>query len=159
VRIVHTNGRNKDFYNICEKLDCSLNDNVPDRKMAGLNSIYKIEDYEDVFLMYDGKKAVGSAGFWQHDSEACELIRVFIDDAYRGQGLAGKLIDKVEELAKSRGYTKISLRTWSTTPYSIRAYEKLGFALTPASNIKYTDKFPKALPLASIRVYMSKDLV
>ena len=159
MKIIHTNGRNKDFYSICEKLDASLNDNVPDRKIAGLNSVYKIEDYEDIFLMYDGKKAIASAGFWQHDGEACELIRVFVDDEYRGRGLAGRLVDKVEELAKSRGYTQIALRTWSSTPYSVRAYEKLGFALTPASKIKYTDKFPKALALSSIRVYMVKDLM
>ena len=159
MKIVHTNGRCKDFYGICEKLDTSLNDNVPDRKIAGLNSVYKIEDYEDIFIMYDGKKAIGSAGFWAHDCEACELIRVFVDDDYRGQGLAGKLIGKVEELAKSRGFKQIALRTWSSTPYSIRAYEKLGFALTPASKVKYTDKFPKALALSGIRVYMVKELI
>jgi predicted GNAT family acetyltransferase len=156
--IIHTDGSNKDFYGLCVKLDASLNENVPDRKAAGLNSLYNIEDYKDMFLMYDGQTAVCSAGLFQHDDEVCELSRVFVDDEYRGRGLAGRLIEKVEHLAKQKGYKKVMLRTWSCTPYAVRAYEKLGYVQVPTSTIKYADTFPKALVLASIRVYMEKKI-
>ena len=108
--------------------------------------------------MYDGKRAIGSAGLWQHDDEVCELIRVFIEGEYRGKGLAAQLIAEVEWLAKKNGYSKIMLRTWSSTPYAVRAYEKLGYETVPTHKFKYIDKFQRALELASLRVYMVKRL-
>ena len=158
MRIVHTNGQSTDFFSLCEQLDKSLNSNTPGRKEAGLNSLYDIENIRDVFLLYKGKKAIGSAGLWQHDDKVCELIRVFIIDEYRGNEYAGVVVKKVEELAKAKGYKKIMLRTWSSTPYAVRAYAKLGFAALPATQTKYFDKFPKALALSSLRVFMEKDL-
>ena len=156
MKIIHTDGTNKDLYKLCELLDTSLNDNVPNRKAAGLNSLYNIENIKDVFLLYDEKRAVGSACLWQHDEQNCELIRVYIADEYRGRGLVGMLVEKVEGLAKTKGYEQIMLRTWTSTPYSIRAYEKLGYSLVPAKMIKHTDKFARALALADVRVYMVK---
>lgn len=158
MRVVHTNGSNKDFYPLCERLCASQNANVPGRKEAGLTSTYNLEKYEDVFLLYDGKKAIGSAGLWCHDERHCEVVRVFVDDDYRGQGLVGKVIGEVERLAHKKCYKSIYLRTWSVTPYAVRAYEKLGFKLIPAADFKYKDKFPGALLLSGIRVYMKKEL-
>jgi len=159
MQIVLTDGTNKDFYGLCVKLDASLNANAPGRKEAGLNSLYDIQSYKHIFLMYDGAKPIGSAGLWQHDAKVCELIRVYIEDDYRGQGLAGELIERVEQLAIEKGYLKVMLRTWSSTPYAVRAYEKFGFKKVAASKIKYPDKFSPALALAKIRVYMEKELV
>lgn len=158
MRVVHTDGSNKDFYPICEKLCASQSANVPGRKEAGLTSTYNLEKYKDVFLLYDGRKAIGSAGLWCHDENFAELIRVFVLDEYRGQGLVKKVVDKVERLAIEKGYKELYLRTWSATPYAVRAYEKLGFELIPASEFKYKDKFAGALLLADIRVYMRKKL-
>ena len=159
MRILHTDGSNKNFYKICQALDISLNANAPGRKEAGLNSLYDIENIKDVFLLYKGRKAIGSAGLWQHDSEVCELIRVFVFDKYRGNGYVGLLVEQVEKLAKSKGYKKIMLRTWSSTSYAMRAYDKLGYTEIAASAAKIKDKFPKALALSSLRVFMTKDLV
>jgi len=158
MKIVHTNGRNKDFYGLCERLDASLNDNAPGRKGSGMNSLSKLDEMNDVFLLYKGKRAIGSAGLWQHSSEACELVRVFVDDKFRGRGLVGKLVERVERLARERGFGSVSLRTYSSTPYAVRAYEKLGYAIVPAEKIKYKDTFPKEHPLTKLRVFMEKEI-
>jgi len=159
MKIIHTDGDNKDFYSICQQLDKSLNENVPGRTEAGVNSVFDSGNIQDVFLLYDGDKAIGSACFWQHDDVECELIRVFICAEYRGRGLAGKLVGEVEKLATVKGYKKIMLRTFSSTPYAVRAYEKVGFKKTPPSEIKYTDKYAKVLALSKLRVYMVKNLI
>lgn len=159
MKIVHTDGSSKDFYNLCVKLDASLNANAPGRKEAGLNSLYNFENIKNAFLLYDGKRAIGCAGLWQHDDEVCELIRVFVDDDYRGHGHAAKVIGEVMRLAIELGYKKIMLRTYSSTPYALRTYEKLGFKRIAASKIKFPDKFSPALALASLRVYMERDLI
>jgi len=158
MKIIHTNGKNKDFYGLCERLDKSLNDNTPGRKEAGLNSLSKLENINDVFLLYKGKQVIGSAGLWHHAEGACEMIRVFIDDDHRGRGLVGKLTKKIEKLAKRHGYASISLRTYSCTPYAVRAYTKLGYSQVPPAKIKYKDTFPKELEINKLRVFMEKDL-
>jgi len=158
MRIVHTNGQDKDFYGLCERLDKSLNENTPGRKEAGMNSLSKLEQIKDVFLLYKGKDVIGSAGMWQHDDEWCELIRVFIADEYRGRGWVGKLTKKIENLAKTKGYSKLFLRTYSSTPYAVRAYDKLGYKKVQASEMKYQDTFPKELAINELRVFMEKNL-
>ena len=157
MKIIHTDGNNKDFYGICERLDKSLNDNTPGRKEAGMNSLSKLDSVKDVCLLYKGKTAIGSAGMWQHDDEWCELIRVFVADEYRGRGLVGKLTKEIEKLAKKKGYKKVFLRTYSCTPYAVRAYEKLGYTTVPASKMKYQDTFPKELEINKLRVFMEKE--
>jgi predicted GNAT family acetyltransferase len=159
MRLIHTDGYNKDFYGLCEQLDKSLDANVPDRKAAGLNSLYKIENLRDVFILYHGDKPIGCASLWLHDATCCEIIRVFVSDEYRGKGLVSKLVEKVEKLAIEKGYKKIMLRTYSCTPYAVRAYEKLGYKPVDKGSVKHPDKFAKALALASLRVYMEKDLI
>jgi RimJ/RimL family protein N-acetyltransferase len=159
MNIVNTNGSNKDFYSLCEKLDKSLNENVPGRTASGMNSLYNVDKISDVFLLYDDNKAIASAGLWYHDSDTCEIMRVFVDEAYRGQGLVAKVVAEVERLAKKQGYNKIFLRTWASTPFSVRAYEKLGYKQVLADDFEYKDKFPNAFALAYLRYYMKKELV
>ena len=158
MKVIQTDGKNKDFYNLCTMLDKSLNDNAPGRKDAGMNSLYGIEKIENVFLLYDGDEIIGSAALFQHDTEECELIRVFICDNHRGKGLCEKVIKKVEDLAIKKGYDHIFLRTYSSTPYAVRAYEKLGYTTCAAADIKFPDKFPNTHPVAKLRVFMGKIL-
>lgn len=158
VKIIYTDGNNKDFLGICKELDKSLNENVPGRVAAGINSVFNYSGIKDVFLLYRGKKVIGSASLWQHDDIECELIRVFISEEYRGRRYVGKLVRKVEKLAKQKGYKKIILRTFSSTPYAIHAYKRIGYLIVAPSEIKNTDKYADALALSELRVYMSKDL-
>lgn len=158
MKIVHTNGQDKNFYGLCVQLDEFLNNHVEGRREAGLTSFYNMENLKDIFLLYDGRRAIGSAGLWCHDNDACELIRVFLNDNYRGKGLVRTLVNEVEQLAIQKGYKKIFLRTWMSTPSAPRAYQKLGFLPINKAEFKHADKFPRALPLAHQRLYMSKDL-
>ena len=158
MKVVYTNGRNKDFQGLCEKLDRSLNDNTPGRKESGMTSLSKLDEIKDVFLLYKGKVAIGSAGLWHHDEGVCELIRVFINDDYRGRGLVGKVVGKIEKLAKKKGYESISLRAYSSAPYAVRAYEKLGYVSVPAEKIKYKDSLPKDHAITKLRVFMEKEI-
>lgn len=46
---------------------------------------------------------------------------------YRGKGIAVKLLDKAEELAREKNLTKLSLYTEIDNHHAIRVYEKYGF--------------------------------
>lgn len=159
IHIIHTDGTNSDFLEICKKLDIFQNENVPGRSAAGLNSVYNTENLKDIFLLYDGPTVIGSAGLFRHDDETCEVVRVFIDSPYRGKGLAKNLIEQVQNLAKSLGYKQIHLRTFGSNRAIISSYEEIGFSPIDPSDFKYVDKYPQALLLAPLRVYMKRDLI
>lgn len=158
-KIVRTDIVNADFLKLCKKLDAFQNKTVPGRRQAGLSSVYNSENLKDIFLLYDGPKVIGSAVLWRHDDETCEAVRVYVDSTYRGKGFEQILIDEVQNLAKSLGYKQILLRTYSTTPSIVEAYEKIGFSHIQPTDFKYADKYSQALLLAPLRIYMKRDLI
>ncbi|MCL2755557.1 MAG: GNAT family N-acetyltransferase [Firmicutes bacterium] len=158
MKIIKTDGNNKDFYGLCVKLNDYFGTNVPGWKEAGMSSLFGMENFKDVFILFDGDRPIGSAGIWYHDEERVEVVRVFVDDDYRGQGLVKLLFDTVESFVVKKGYESLYLRTLRITPSAVRAYEKLGFDEVTAKEYKYTDKFTKALQFAESRVYMKKKL-
>lgn len=158
IHILRTDGTNADFLEICKKLDMFQNETVPGRSEAGLNSVYNSENLKDIFLLYDGQTAIGSAGLFCHDKETCEIVRMFVDSPYRGKGLEKRLINEVQVLAKSLGYKKVHLRTFGSIKEMVDAFEKIGFSPIDPNDFKYADKYPQALLLAPLRVYMMRDL-
>jgi len=55
------------------------------------------------------------------------VANVYTEDAFRGQGIAGKLLDKVEQEAQKRGITRLLLHA---SKMGIRAYKKAGYEET-----------------------------
>jgi ribosomal protein S18 acetylase RimI-like enzyme len=49
-------------------------------------------------------------------------------DAYRGNGIAGKMLEKVEEIARSKGCCKLTLEVLSNNEAAKSAYRKFGFS-------------------------------
>jgi len=75
----------------------------------------------------DGR-LVALAGERLHPAGWTEISAVCTDEAYRGQGLAGRLVRAVAYNIRSRG-DKALLHASATNTNAIRLYEKLGFEL------------------------------
>jgi ribosomal protein S18 acetylase RimI-like enzyme len=52
---------------------------------------------------------------------------MYVDPAYRGQGVNQLIIDALITWAKSKGLTELRLDVYPTNDIAIRAYEKAGF--------------------------------
>ena len=63
--------------------------------------------------------------------DGTELKRLFVSDAARGQGLAGRLLDVLEEHARAAGVRSIRLETGNVSHAAIALYEKRGYAHIP----------------------------
>ena len=62
--------------------------------------------------------------------EGCaELQKLYVDADYRGQGIASRIIDMVEQEARRLGYERIYIETHSNLQDATRLYEKLGYTL------------------------------
>jgi len=57
-----------------------------------------------------------------------EMKRVFVDDGFRGRGVASRLVAAFEEQARADGVRRIRLETGTKQPEAMALYEKLGYA-------------------------------
>ena len=53
---------------------------------------------------------------------------VVVLDEYRGSGIAGKMLEKVEQIARSKGCCKLTLEVLSNNEAAQSAYQKFGFS-------------------------------
>jgi len=61
------------------------------------------------------------------DTQTCEVKRLYVDPAYRRQGLARKILTELEELAPKLGFSIIRLETGTLQPEAIALYENAGY--------------------------------
>jgi ribosomal protein S18 acetylase RimI-like enzyme len=84
-------------------------------------------------IAYSNKTPVGLANCFEAFSTfACRPIvnihDVIVLRQYRGKGISQRILEKVEEIAKSKGCCKITLEVLSNNAVAKSAYEKFGFS-------------------------------
>ena len=72
----------------------------------------------------DGPVA-GCIGAFQNSPFELELVRMFVDKKYRGQGLATCLVHKVIDYGKTHGYERVILKCGSQSGHAL--YRSVGF--------------------------------
>lgn len=78
----------------------------------------RTEEQKNAILIYDGTKEIAKATFTIEEGPIYALDSTFVDTDYRGQGLAGKLVELVVEKAKR---DEALVRPVCT--YAIKAFE------------------------------------
>jgi GNAT superfamily N-acetyltransferase len=75
--------------------------------------------------------AVGCCGVYplngRRDSPVCELRKMALLPAWRGQGLGRRLLERALAFARGRGYVRIELDTASSLKEAIALYRRAGF--------------------------------
>lgn len=72
-------------------------------------------------------EAVGTGALRRLDDAMCELKRLYIRPAFRGQGLAEKTVRHLISDARAMGYRRMVLDTFPFLKSAICLYKKLGF--------------------------------
>jgi ribosomal protein S18 acetylase RimI-like enzyme len=75
---------------------------------------------------------VGCVGLKPLSDSACEMKRLYLEPAARGQGVGQALAEAVIAAARARGYSELKLDTLGHMHAAIALYEKLGFLRTAA---------------------------
>ena len=91
------------------------------------------------FIATDGERLLGTVGLWRCDLISRQdlypwLAALYVDEAARGQGLAGQLQDYVRRWAKEAGYHELHL--WSACR---DFYERYGWQYI-GDGLEYPDK-------------------
>jgi|SRR6478609_7302159 len=82
-----------------------------------------------IWLACDEGKAIGCVVLrpLPQREKACEVKRLYVKDAYRGQGIAEALMTALENYALSQGYQSVYLDTKDDLKAAIRFYERRGY--------------------------------
>jgi len=78
--------------------------------------------------------------------DTCEVKRMWTAPEHRRKGLASKVLDALEELARDRGYSRLRLETGPAQPEARALYERRGYRNIQAYG-KYEQATAFELPL------------
>ncbi len=71
--------------------------------------------------------SIGTYGLYKLDDKTCELRKMYLDPAYKGNGYGRILLEDAVKTAKNLGFSKITLETNSCLFEAVRMYRKYGF--------------------------------
>jgi len=103
------------------------------KDMDDLDSHY-FEAGGTFLVVLNGEQVIGCGALRRIDKNTAELKRMWLAEAYHGQGLGYRLITRLFAFAREHGYRRIRLQT---SPEQIRAldfYRKVGFYEIPCYN-------------------------
>ena len=62
-------------------------------------------------------------------TDSLEIINIAVAEAYRRQGIASRLIEDAEQIARRKGYTSLEIGTGNCGLYQMMLYQKCGFRI------------------------------
>ena len=77
-------------------------------------------------------EAIGCAALRRFDQEACEMKRLYVRPAFRGQGAARELVKVLIGVARSIGYQRMLLDTLPSMQEAHKLYRTFGFQEIPS---------------------------
>lgn len=80
-----------------------------------------------IFLAMEFGRVIGTAGLWKESEHEYELVKMAVDEEYRGKGISKLLLEKCIDEAKRLNAEKIFLFSNSQLQTAIKLYEKYGF--------------------------------
>lgn len=97
-----------------------------ERELAGLPGDYAPPEGR-LLMAIDGTVAAGCVALRRIDGEVCEMKRLYLRPAFRGQGLGKSLVDAILAEARAAGYQRMRLDTLPEMTQAIAMYQSLGF--------------------------------
>lgn len=107
-----------DRYGLTESHDLEILDHPEETVIARDGKLY---------LAKDGEAIIASLGIARVDKESFELIKMYVDPAYRGRGIGKSLLDLCITEAKKAGAKKMILFSNSQLTTALTLYKKYGF--------------------------------
>lgn len=125
-----TDGSNEDFHRFYLKTEEYYSSIVGGVKNREGFVPYNISaSITRVLIAYVDGAAAGCAGLKTYSENEIEIKRLWVDPEYRGNHIAGELMDRIEKRAKYFGYEKAILQTRPQMKEAVNLYKNRGYVL------------------------------
>lgn len=130
---------NRELANIIRTALAEFGANKPgtvyfDPTTDNLYELFRQEGSAYLVAVSDSGALLGGCGIFPTEglpAGCCELVKMYLSGAARGQGLGRQLIDIALEKARSLGYRQVYLETMPELRQAVSVYEKFGFDYLP----------------------------
>jgi ribosomal protein S18 acetylase RimI-like enzyme len=101
-------------------------------KKISLTEYWNILQERNAIGIFDKQKLVGFSGFVNIEGKEkeCEISATYVEEDYRGQGLARLLINEVIKEVGEKNYEKIYVSHSTQNKAAAKSYKRLGFQKT-----------------------------
>lgn len=126
VKIIRTNSSDKDFQELVKELDKDLA--IRDGEFHSFFTQYnKIDLIQHVIVAYLEEKPVGCGAIKHYSENTMEVKRMYVNSDFRGNRIAAKVLNELENWASELNYNRCILETGLKQPEAIALYERCNY--------------------------------
>lgn len=126
VKIIRTNSSNKDFQELVTELDKDLA--IRDGEFHSFFSQYnKVDKINHVAIAYLNENPVGCGAIKHYYDTTMEVKRMYVNPDFRGNRIAAKVLNELENWAIELNYERCILETGLKQPEAIALYERCDY--------------------------------
>ena len=96
-------------------------------ELKQLLEVFSVAKRNAFWVVESAGQIVGCFGIESHGADDTELRRMYLDKAYRGAGIAQRMIDDAQTEARAFGFKKMILSTAEIQRSAVVFYRKSGF--------------------------------
>lgn len=130
IKIIRTNSANKYFIELVKQLDqdLAIRDGASHSFYDQFN---KIDMIRHAVIAYENDQPVACGAIKEFSPQIMEIKRMFTLPQYRGKGIAGIILNELENWAAELSCSKCVLETGKRQPEAIHLYQKKGYRIIP----------------------------
>jgi GNAT superfamily N-acetyltransferase len=98
-----------------------------DGELKQLLNVFSEARRNAFWVVESANEIVGSFGIESHSVNDTLLRRMYLDEGYRGLGVAQRMLDCAQAKARALGFTKMIVSTAQIQKAAVRFYRKSGF--------------------------------
>jgi len=123
LKFTKVNNSHTDFRHLVALLDQDLKITDGDEHDF-YNQFNGIEDIKYCMVIYQDSEPIACGALKKFSADTMEIKRMFVKASFRGQGIATKVLEQLEEWAIELGFEKCILETGSRQHSAIALYKK-----------------------------------
>jgi GNAT superfamily N-acetyltransferase len=100
-----------------------------DGEMSRLSDIFSEAKRNAFWVVEADEQIIGMFGIERWSEGSTELRRMYLDQHYRGRGIAQRMLHHAETQAREFGFSKLTLSTAEVQKAAIAFYRKSGYRL------------------------------